>query len=427
MPRIESSREGAGILRQQLLPPFNRPLCCLLAERFSSTADPIQFTHSTQSFASISLFVFPRPGADKRDSQRSAPFGKGFAAVNMSAAGRRLFDAAAVNINWFPGHMAAATRKIEQRLKVVDMVLEVRDARVPLCSECAQLGSLIQNKRRIIVMNKSDLIGSADTERWVRYFAQQGQAVTFTNAAKGSRIGDLMPRELLRRGLLSRADRMLLFMIIGVPNTGKSTMINALRRSGMRERRKAGGGGNVAETGARPGVTRQVSTMQFCSEPPAFLIDTPGIMKSALGPEDGLKLALTGAIKENIVDPVTLADYLLFLLNQKGQLSYVSACGLTAPSDDIDAVLDSLAGKMGFNLKKQAGERGKAMREERPSPRGASALSSSNDAYLKARRPAQKPQADLRRSAQHLIKLYRGGALGKFVLDDLENRLSDQT
>ena len=167
--------------------------------------------------------------------------------------------------------------------------------------------------------------------------------------------------------------------------------------------------------------------MQFCSEPPAFLIDTPGIMKSALGPEDGLKLALTGAIKENIVDPVTLADYLLFLLNQKGQLSYVSTCGLTAPSDDIDAVLDSLAGKMGFNLKKQAGERSKAKHEERPSPRGASALGSSNDAYLKARRPAQKPQADLRRSAQHLIKLYRGGALGKFVLDDLENRLSDQT
>ena len=102
-----------------------------------------------------------------------------------------MFDAAAVNINWFPGHMAAATRKIEQRLKVVDMVLEVRDARVPLCSECAQLGSLIQNKRRIIVMNKSDLIGSADTERWVRYFAQQSQAVTFVQTSSLLRCTDL--------------------------------------------------------------------------------------------------------------------------------------------------------------------------------------------------------------------------------------------
>jgi len=147
-------------------------------------------------------------------------------------------------------------------------VIEVRDARVPLCSKCGRLEDLIQNKRRIIVMNKSDLIGPADTERWTRHFTKQGQAVAFTNATKGSRIGDLMPQELLKRGLLTRADRMLMFMIIGIPNTGKSTMINALRRNGMRARRQEGGGGNVAETGARPGVTRHVSTMQFCSEPP---------------------------------------------------------------------------------------------------------------------------------------------------------------
>lgn len=147
-------------------------------------------------------------------------------------------------------------------------MIEVRDARVPLCSRCGRLEELIQNKRRIIVMNKSDLIGAADQERWARHFAQQGQAVAFTSANKGSRIGDLMPQELLKRGLLARADRMLLFMIIGIPNTGKSTMINALRRNGMRARRQEGGGGNVAETGARPGVTRHVSTVQFCSEPP---------------------------------------------------------------------------------------------------------------------------------------------------------------
>jgi hypothetical protein len=83
-------------------------------------------------------------------------------------------------------------------------------------------------------LNKSDLIGQTDNERWVRHFTQQGQAVTFTSAVKGSRIGDLMPQELLKRGLLTRTDRILLFMIIGIPNTGKSTIINALRRSGMR-------------------------------------------------------------------------------------------------------------------------------------------------------------------------------------------------
>ena len=219
----------------------------------------------------------------------------------------RLWERAGLNINWFPGHMASAARKIEQRLKVVDMVrfpvrapwgrhpvesasrrtvllreiltvcrrvwqvIEVRDARVPLCSRCGRLEELIQNKRRIIVMNKSDLIGAADQERWARHLAQQGQAVAFTSANKGSRIGELMPQELLKRGLLARADRMLLFMIIGIPNTGKSTMINALRRNGMRAKRQEGGGGNVAETGARPGVTRHVSTMQFCSEPPVAI------------------------------------------------------------------------------------------------------------------------------------------------------------
>ena len=113
-------------------------------------------------------------------------------------------------------------------------MIEVRDARVPLSSTCGHLEQLIQKKRRIIVLNKSDLIGQTDTERWVRHFTQQGQAVTFTSAVKGSRIGDLMPQELLKRGLLTRTDRILLFMIIGIPNTGKSTIINALRRSGMR-------------------------------------------------------------------------------------------------------------------------------------------------------------------------------------------------
>ena len=147
----------------------------------------------------------------------------------------------------------------------------MRDARVPLCSRCGRLEELIQKKRRIVVMNKSDLIGPGDTEMWIRHFAQQGQAVAFTNAAKGSRISDLMPQELLKRGLITRADRMLLFMIIGIPNTGKSSMINALRRQGMRSKRQAGGNTNVAETGARPGVTRHVSTVQFCSEPPVRL------------------------------------------------------------------------------------------------------------------------------------------------------------
>ena len=115
-------------------------------------------------------------------------------------------------------------------------VIEVRDARVPLCSKCARLEELTQNKRRIVVMNKSDLISAEDMERWVRHFTRQGQAIAFTNAVQGSKIGDLMPKALLRNGLLTRADRMLLFMIIGIPNTGKSTMINALRRHGMRAR-----------------------------------------------------------------------------------------------------------------------------------------------------------------------------------------------
>ena len=327
----------------------------------------------------------------------------------LAMAQRRLYESVALNLNWFPGHMASAVRKIEERLKVVDMVIEVRDARAPLCSSCERLGDLIQKKKRVIVMNKSDLIGPADAERWVRHFTQQGQAVAFTNATKGTRVGDLMPQELLKRGLLTRADRMLLFMIIGIPNTGKSTLINALRRHGMR-RRQQGGSSNVAETGARPGVTRHVSTMQFCSEPAAFLIDTPGVMKTGLSPEDGLKLALIGAIKETLVDPVTLADYLLFLLNKNNQNSYVRAFGLGAPSDDIDTVLDAVGCKMGFTLKKQPTRGSKTARDE-----GASDAMSGADAAAETPAPRNR---DAVRSAQHLIKQYRAGALGKFVLDD---------
>ncbi|KAJ1490752.1 P-loop containing nucleoside triphosphate hydrolase protein, partial [Baffinella frigidus] len=262
------------------------------------------------------------------------------------AAGTRLFETAGRNINWFPGHMHSATKAITERIKMVDMVIEVRDARIPLASACGHLEALIQNKKRVIVLNKSDLINPSEQARWAAHLKGQGNDVVFTGALTGSRLGDLLPKALYKRGVIKRLDRTLLMMITGIPNTGKSTLINQLRRVGAARGEAARP--NVAITGARPGVTRHVATIQFCQEPPSFLIDTPGVMTPKLTHNQGLKLAVTGAIKHTLVDPVVLCDYLLYLFNLRDQVKYVKGLSLPGRTDDIHEVLEAVCKKNNF-------------------------------------------------------------------------------
>ncbi len=202
-----------------------------------------------------------------------------------------------MNIQWYPGHMAKARRLLKEQLQVVDLVLEIRDARIPRSSANGELAQLIGNKPRIIVLNKEDLADPALTEAWVRILEEDVQAVIPFNslAPKGgtARVMDACRRSALktmetrkRKGLRPRAVRA---MVIGIPNVGKSSLINGLVRKGS------------ARTGNKPGVTRGNQWVRILKD--LELMDTPGILWPKFESETtGERLAFTGAISERIFD-----------------------------------------------------------------------------------------------------------------------------
>lgn len=209
-------------------------------------------------------------------------------------------------IQWFPGHMAKARREVAEKLKLVDVVLEIVDARLPMSSRNPMLDSLIQQKPRIILLNKADLADPQETAKWQHYFEAQGHACLSINANEGKGINKIVPtaKELLKekmerqkeRGIKPRAIRA---MCIGIPNVGKSTLLNRLARK------------NMAKTGNMPGVTKGQQWLKTGKD--LELLDTPGILWPRFEDQEiGKKLALTGAIKDTLLH---MDDLVLFGLN----------------------------------------------------------------------------------------------------------------
>ncbi|MFW8051850.1 ribosome biogenesis GTPase YlqF [Vagococcus fluvialis] len=221
-----------------------------------------------------------------------------------------------MTIQWFPGHMAKARREVAEKLKLVDVVLEIVDARLPMSSRNPMLDSLIQQKPRIILLNKSDLADPIETARWKSYFEAQGHACLSINANEGKGINKIVPaaNELLKekierqkqRGIKPRAIRA---MCIGIPNVGKSTLLNRLAKR------------NMAKTGNTPGVTKGQQWLKTGKD--LELLDTPGILWPKF--EDqviGKKLALTGAIKDTLLhmDDLVLFGLTYFQAHYSSQL-----------------------------------------------------------------------------------------------------------
>jgi ribosome biogenesis GTPase A len=216
-----------------------------------------------------------------------------------------------MNIQWYPGHMVKAKRKIAEDLKLVDVVIELLDARIPMSSRNPEVDQIVGNKKRIIVLNKSDLADPAVNRRWINYFNQENTKVILANSVSGTGLKDvlaaskLLMKEKLDRlkskGLLVKTVRAL---IIGIPNVGKSTFINKLA------------GKSVAQTGDRPGVTKAKQWIKV--SPELELLDTPGILWPKFEDERvGMCLAYTGAIKDEILDINELAERLLEILSSK--------------------------------------------------------------------------------------------------------------
>ncbi len=214
-------------------------------------------------------------------------------------------------VQWYPGHMAKATRLIRERLKQVDVVLELLDARIPLSSRNPQIESIVGEKPRLVLLNKADLADPAATAAWSRWFTAHRQPVVPLDAAGGQGVDQIVPRceEMLRdkrRALQQRGVQPppIRAMILGIPNVGKSTLINRLLS------RKA------AKTGNRPGVTQQ--QQWFVVRDKLQLLDTPGVLWPKFDdPEVGYRLAATGAIKDEVLDVAEVAVHALRMMHER--------------------------------------------------------------------------------------------------------------
>lgn len=214
-----------------------------------------------------------------------------------------------MTIQWFPGHMAKARREVTEKLKLVDIIFELIDARLPLSSRNPMIDEVINQKPRLLILNKSDMADEQETRKWVEYFAQRGHKAVAINSLEGKGLQQVTKaaQEILKekfdrmkaRGMKPRAIRA---MIVGIPNVGKSTLINRLAKK------------NIAKTGNTPGVTKAQQWIKVGKE--LELLDTPGILWPKFEDQEvGYKLALTGAIKDTITNMEDLAVYGLRFLS----------------------------------------------------------------------------------------------------------------
>lgn len=211
-----------------------------------------------------------------------------------------------MTIQWFPGHMAKARRQVTENLKLVDIVFELIDARLPMSSRNPMLDDIIHQKKRLLILNKVDMADETQTKRWIQFFEEKGHKAVAVNSldSKGLKRVTKAAEDVLaekwdrmrKKGLKPRAIRA---MIVGIPNVGKSTMINRLAKK------------NIARTGNMPGVTKSQQWIKVGKE--LELLDTPGILWPKFEDQRvGAKLAITGAIKDAIMN---MDDLAIFGLN----------------------------------------------------------------------------------------------------------------
>lgn len=209
------------------------------------------------------------------------------------------------NIQWFPGHMTKTKRKIQASLKLIDIVAEIIDARIPVSSHNPDLDKLIQGKPRIVLMNKCDMADRAQTDRWVEYYRKKNIVAIPVDCKTGKGLNRFIPtvRDVLSdkiekweaKGMRNRSIHI---MVVGIPNVGKSSFINKMAKK------------DSARVEDRPGVTR--GNQWFSIGQGMELLDTPGVLWPKFDdPEVGEKLAFTGAVKDQVMDTELLAFRLL--------------------------------------------------------------------------------------------------------------------
>lgn len=237
------------------------------------------------------------------------------------------------SINWYPGHMHKATNTIAKKINLVDLFIEVRDARAPLSSA----NSMLINKPKLILLNKTDLCAMSYTLKIVEKLKNQGEKVVLYSAETNANMQNLM--KYITENIPLKFKTVGMWMMVGgVPNVGKSSIINAFRSHS-----NSFTNNSPAKTGPKPCVTRGVSGFKVSLDPLMYVVDTPGILFPKLeNKEQAMKLALIGAIKDEIVGEDVIADYMIFCLNKLGNYNYVEKLKLKKPCDTFVEVLGFL-------------------------------------------------------------------------------------
>ena len=213
-----------------------------------------------------------------------------------------------MNINWYPGHMAKTKRQIMEDVRLVDIVIELLDARIPISSQNPDIAEITKNKRKIIVLNKCDLADEKQNKRWMEYFKSKNIPAVLTDSSSGKgieecvrKIEKIMEEELKGQAEKGRIGRKIKAMVLGIPNVGKSSFINRISKK------------TSAGVGNKPGVTKQKQWIRINEK--IELLDTPGVLWPKFESEEvALHLAFTGTIKEDILQRTEIAYYLVKFL-----------------------------------------------------------------------------------------------------------------
>ncbi len=213
-----------------------------------------------------------------------------------------------MNINWYPGHMAKTKRQIMEDVRLVDIVIELLDARIPISSQNPDIAEITKNKKKMIVLNKCDLADERQNRKWVEYFKTKNipAILTDSNSGKGieeciRKIEKIMEEDLKGQAEKGRIGRKIKAMVLGIPNVGKSSFINRISKK------------TSAGVGNKPGVTKQKQWIRINEK--IELLDTPGVLWPKFESEEvALHLAFTGTIKEDILQRTEIAYYLVKFL-----------------------------------------------------------------------------------------------------------------
>ena len=281
-----------------------------------------------------------------------------------------------MNLQWYPGHMTKAKRQMQEDMKLIDVVVELLDARIPLSSRNPDINTLAGGKSRVVLLNKADLADEAETLRWKERLEREGSFVALVNAKSGNGVKNVQAvirqacQEKLerdrKRGILNRPVRA---MIVGIPNVGKSTFINSFA------------GRACAKTGNKPGVTKGKQWIRLNKS--VELLDTPGILWPKFeDPQVGKNLAFIGSIRDEVVNTLELALELISYLTRR-QPGLLTKKYEIEEGEDAVLILTGLAVRRGC---KRTGD-----------------------------------EADLEKAAALLLDDFRNGRLGPVTLEQADN------